>query len=195
MYSEDFLYFYVLFWFNKMKRILAGVLIFFAFTAANAQHQKNLSGQPFSDEVLQSVLYNTRGNQTTLGQVIDSLKGKAILIDFWASWCKACITEAPFTKKLQQDYKDQKIVFLFLSTDTDYKQWLRGLTVINLDGEHYRIDPSSKKKIQEFLKIRGIPYFVLLDHDGNIYDPKAPWPHVPKLKNTIDMLLSLSKIK
>ncbi len=166
------------------------VCLFFGLMV-RGQSQKNMEGQPFSEKVLKSILYNTRGQQTTLGHVIDSLKGNAILIDFWASWCKACITEAPYTKELLQDYKNQKIVFLFLSTDSDHKQWLRGLSAINLDGIHFRIDPASKKSIQDFLKIRGIPYYVLLDNQGHIYDPKAPWPHVEKLKNTIDILLKL----
>jgi thiol-disulfide isomerase/thioredoxin len=159
------------------------------------QPLKNLSGQPFPEEILKSVVYNTRCQETTLGQVLDSLKGNAILIDFWASWCKACITESEFTKEIQKDYKEEKIKFLFLSTDTDYKQWLRGLSVINLDGVHYRIDPANKKGIQDYLKIRGIPYYVLLDHENKIYDPKAPWPHLQKLRNELDMLLSLMKIK
>jgi thiol-disulfide isomerase/thioredoxin len=159
------------------------------------QSLKNLSGQPFPEEILKSVVYNTKGQSTTLGHVLDSLKGNVVMIDFWASWCRACITESEFTKKIQKDYKEQKIVFLFLSTDTDYKQWLRGLAVINLDGVHFRIDPAWKKGIQDLLKIRGIPYYVLLDHENKIYDPKAPWPHLQKLRNELDMLLSLMKIK
>lgn len=170
--------------------------LFITFTLKmNGQPLKNLSGQTFPVEILKSVLYDTRGQVTTLGHVLDSLKGNIIFIDFWASWCKACITESEYTKEVQKDYKEEKIAFLFLSTDTDYKQWLRGLTVINLDGVHYRIDPQWKKGIQDLFKIRGIPYYVLLDHENKIYDPKAPWPHLQKLRNELDMMLSLMKIK
>lgn len=161
----------------------------------NSQTLKNITGQTFPEVILNSVIYNTRGQSTTLGHVLDSLKGNIIFIDFWASWCKACITESGFTKEIQKDYKEEKIIFLFLSTDTDYKQWLRGLAVINLDGVHFRIDPEWKKGIQDFLKIRGIPYYVLLDQENKIYDPKAPWPHLQKLRNELDMLLSLMRIK
>jgi thiol-disulfide isomerase/thioredoxin len=156
-----------------------------------SQYLKNLSGQAFTEEVLESVLYTTKGEKTSLGQVLDSLKGKIVLIDFWASWCRTCVGEAPHILRLQKEYAGKKLAFLFLSTDIDYKQWLKGLSVINLDGFHYRIDPESKKNIQNYLKIRGIPYFVLLDKESKIYDPKAPWPHIEKLKNELDMLLNL----
>ena len=173
------------------------LLIFFIFWVSTlqikSQYLKNLTGQPLSDEVLQIVLYNTKGEKTSMGDVLEKLKGSIVYIDIWASWCKACILESEYTKEIQKDYKDKKIAFLFLSSDTDYKQWLKGLSVINLDGNHYRIDPENKKTIQNFFKIRGIPYYILLTDQGNIYDAKAPWPHIQKMRNELDMLLSISK--
>ena len=154
-----------------------------------AQYLKNLQGQPFSDEILESVLYNTKGEETSLTKVLDGLKGSIVLIDFWASWCKTCMREMPYTRKLQGEYKGKKVSFLFLSTDTDYKKWIRGLASANIEGHHYRVDVDSKPAIKKFLKIRGIPYYVILDKSSHIYDPKAKWPHSEKLKNTIDLLL------
>lgn len=155
------------------------------------QSLKNLQGQPFSDEVLASVLYNTKGEETSLFKVLDELKGTIVLIDFWASWCNTCMREMPYTRKLHDDYKRKKVSFLFLSTDTDYKKWIRGLASANVEGHHYRIDVQSKPAIKEFLKIRGIPYFVILDKSGHIYDSKAKWPHQEKLKNSIDLILTI----
>ena len=161
------------------------------FINTNAQYLKNLQGQPFSDEVLGSVLYDTKGKSTTLANVLDGLKGNIVLIDFWASWCGTCQREMPYSKELQKQYKGKKVAFLFLSTDIDYKKWIRGLATINIEGHHYRIDVESKKAIKEFLKIRGIPYYVILDKSSHIYDPKAKWPHQEKLKNSMDLLLQV----
>jgi thiol-disulfide isomerase/thioredoxin len=140
------------------------------------------------------VLYNTEGKSTDLKSVLDNYKGSIVLIDFWASWCKTCIREMEYSKKLQKNYKGKEVVFLFLSTDTDYKAWIRGLATINIEGKHYRIEKASKPAIKAFLKIRGIPYYVLLDTDGDIYDPKAKWPHQEKLKNSIDLLIRLNAL-
>jgi thiol-disulfide isomerase/thioredoxin len=159
--------------------------------ALQAQDLRKLKGIAFPDEVLQSGLYKTNEEKTTLGEVLSELKGNAVLIDFWASWCKTCAREMEYSIDLEKKYEGKPIVFLFLSTDTDYKQWLLGLARINVPGKHYRIDEASKKNIKEFLKIKGIPYYVLLDKESYIFDPKASWPHLEKLENEINLLLSL----
>ncbi len=174
-----------------MKYYFVLLIGLFFWENSSAQYLRNLQGQPFSDEVLESILYDTKGQETNLSKVLDGLKGKVILLDFWASWCKTCHREMPYSKKLQKEYEGKKVAFLFLSTDTDYKKWIRGLAKVNIDGHHYRIDLKSKKAIKEFLKIRGIPYYVILDKYNHIYDPKAKWPHHIKLKNSIDLLLEI----
>jgi thiol-disulfide isomerase/thioredoxin len=176
-----------------MTRLFFILIIMGLMISVNGQYLKNLEGQPFSNEALQITLYNTQGDQTTLGAVLEKLKGNIVFIDIWASWCRACIVEADYTREIQKDYKESPIVYLFLSSDVDYKLWLKGLSAINLDGNHYRIDPAFKKTIQNFLKIKGIPYYVLLNKEGNIYDAKAPWPHLPKIRSELDMLLNVSK--
>jgi len=174
-----------------MKYFLA-ILFFGISFLAEAQSLKGLKGNLLSNEVLNSVLYTTKQEKTTLREVLAQLKGNAVLIDFWASWCKTCAREMEFSKEMEKNYKGQKIVFLFLSTDTDYKQWLLGLGRVNIEGKHYRIEETSKKEIKNYFKIKGIPYYVLLDKEGYIYDPKASWPHLEALKNEIDKLLQLN---
>ncbi len=174
-----------------MKQLFLFIILFSFASGSFSQNLKSLKGIAFSDEVLNSVLYKTNQEKTTLREVLTESKGNAILVDFWASWCGTCAREMEFTKELQKNYQGQKIVFLFLSTDTDYKQWLLGLGRINIDGKHYRIEEASKKNIKTYLKIKGIPYYVLLDKEGYIFDPKASWPHLEKLKNEIDVLLKM----
>jgi len=174
-----------------MKYLIFILLLLNTALSSDAQNLKSLKGNAFSEEVLNSVLYKTNLEKTTLRDVIAECKGNAILVDFWASWCGTCAREMEYSKDLQKKYQGQKIVFMFLSTDTDYKQWLLGLGRINIDGKHYRIDEPSKKTIKAFLKIKGIPYYVLLDKEGYIFDPKASWPHLENLTNTIDNLLKL----
>jgi len=175
-----------------MKKFFTVILILTISFINKSQSVKSLKGNLLSEEVLNSVLYKTNEEKTTLREVLDGLKGNAVLIDFWASWCKTCAREMEFSKDLEKNYKNQKIAFVFLSTDTDYKQWLLGLGRVNIEGKHYRIDETYKKKIKEYFKIKGIPYYVLLDKEGYIYDPKASWPHLETLKNEIDKLLQLN---
>lgn len=105
-----------------MKKVLIAILILSTSLQINAQYLKNLQGQPFSDEVLKSILYDTKGVSTSLEKVLDGVKGNIVLINFWASWCGTCKREMPYVKELQKEFKGKKVAFLFLSTDTDYKK-------------------------------------------------------------------------
>jgi len=174
-----------------MKYLLFILLLYIFAVPANTQSLNSLKGNVLSDEVLNSILYKTNEEKTTLRDVLTELKGNIILIDFWASWCKTCAREMEFSKELQKNFQGQKIVFLYLSTDVDYKQWLLALGRLNIEGKNYRVDEASKKPIKDFFKIKGIPYYVLLDKEGYIADPKASWPHLDKLKNEINAVLKL----
>lgn len=57
-------------------------------------------------------------NSTDLN--LESLKGKVIFINYWATWCPPCRAEMPMIQKLYDDYKD-KVVFLFITSDDKSK--------------------------------------------------------------------------
>lgn len=50
-------------------------------------------------------------------QIKDSHKGKVLLINFWATWCKPCVKEFPGLVKLYNDYKDKGFEIVFISVD------------------------------------------------------------------------------
>lgn len=71
--------------------------------------QESISGQ-------QWVLKGEDGKEISF----DDLKGKVILVNFWATWCPPCIAEKPSFQKLYEDYKD-KVVFLFVTSESEEK--------------------------------------------------------------------------
>ena len=73
----------------------------------------------FSQEALADSFTDLDGNSITFSQILETYKGKQIVIDIWASWCKDCILSMPKLKQLQQNNKDT--VFLFLSLDKNNK--------------------------------------------------------------------------
>lgn len=53
---------------------------------------------------------------------IEDLKGKVVVVDFWASWCAPCKEALPHYNKLYEKYKDQGVVFIGVNEDDDIKE-------------------------------------------------------------------------
>ncbi len=98
-----------------------------------------------------------------------SLKGKYVLLDFWASWCKPCRIENPHLVKVYKKYKDKDFEIYQVSLDKDKKSWLQGIKDDNLgswihvsDLKYWSSEPAAK------YKVRSIPSNFLLDKNGRI---------------------------
>ncbi len=109
-------------------------------------------------------LSDTNGASVSLAD----LRGKVVLIDFWASWCEPCRAEGPNLKTQYKLYKDKGFEILSVSIDTDKKSWLKaisddGLTWLQVsDLKGYNSD------VVRSYGIGGVPAFFLIDKDGRI---------------------------
>ena len=178
-----------------MKKIISYPFILLVFLlisslSSTAQKLNQLKGTEFPKEVKDVKLYTETGETVLFKKVLKELKGNVIYLDFWASWCGPCIREMPHSKNVQKHFKGKKVVYLYLSTDLEHEKWLKGLKRININGHHYRIDAESKVHFKNLFKIRGIPYYALIDEKGKIADPKAKWPREEKLLEDITNILN-----
>lgn len=102
---------------------------------------------------------------------LSSLKGKVVLIDFWASWCGPCRKENPNVVKLYNKYKNKGFTIYSVSLDTDMASWTHAIEQDGLIWPNHVSDLLGWKTI--ITKIYGfnaIPYTVLVGKDGNIID-------------------------
>ncbi len=104
---------------------------------------------------------------------LSDLKGKVVLIDFWASWCGPCRRENPAVVALYKKYKDDGFTILSVSLDKDKAKWI---AAIEKDGLVWPNHVSDLKfwqaKVARLYGVNSIPYTVLLDKDGNIIRTK-----------------------
>ena len=98
-----------------------------------------------------------------------AMKGKVVLIDFWATWCGPCVGEIPNLKQVYAQYKDRGFEIVGVSLDGDdratFDQWLEENDVRwpqIYDGQGW--DSALAKQYD----VHGIPFTVLLDQEGRI---------------------------
>ena len=85
--------------------IIAGLIVFSKFEA-----EPSLVGQP-APEIMVDQKFKVPAAMTE-GVSISALKGKVILLDFWATWCGPCVKSIPHLKELHRDYADKGLVII-----------------------------------------------------------------------------------
>lgn len=100
---------------------------------------------------------------------LDSVKTPYIFIDFWASWCKPCRNLNPKIVDIYKKLDPQKITFISISLDKDYKEWIKA---IQKDGLIWPFQISDLKGWESVyakkMNIEQIPSNFLLDSNRKI---------------------------
>ena len=130
---------------------------------------------------------NAKGGTTSL----ESLKGKYVYIDVWATWCGPCRQEIPFLQKVEDKYHGKNIVFTSISIDTakDHEKWKKMVCDKTLGGVQLFADKDWKSDFIQAYGINSIPRFILIDPKGNVVDADAKRPSDPALQAQLDKLL------
>jgi thiol-disulfide isomerase/thioredoxin len=130
-----------------------------------AQANQKQSEQPQQGKAAPEITMQTpEGTSFSLS----SLKGKYVLVDFWASWCGPCRGENPNIVKAYNTYKDKNFTVLGVSLDKDKQAWINA---IQKDGLNWPQISDLKQWNSEAVSLYGfdgIPYNVLVDPQGNI---------------------------
>ena len=117
---------------------------------------------------------------------LSDFKGKVIYLDFWATWCGPCVKESPYFESLAEEFADQDIVFLAISTDANQKTWADYLKTNPKQLPQYH---STDKVIKEKWGLKYIPRFVLIDRDFNMAEAYAPRPSEEQTRELLRKLL------
>jgi thiol-disulfide isomerase/thioredoxin/cell division protein FtsB len=117
------------------------------------------------EEVPDIVLTDINGKSLALS----SLRGKIVLIDFWASWCGPCRGENPNVVAAYNHYKDKGFTVFSVSLDTNKEQWL---AAINKDGliwpNHVSDLKGWKSDPAKLYNVKGIPATFLINAQGKL---------------------------
>lgn len=109
--------------------------------------------------------------------VITKYKGKVIYVDVWATWCMPCLAEMGNSQKLRQNLAGKDVVFVYLCISSpDEKTWRSLIGTKNIEGENYFLNYNQSQAILKSFKIKGIPYYLIVNKDGTIAKANAGRP-------------------
>lgn len=100
---------------------------------------------------------------------LKQLRGKVVVLDFWASWCPDCRKDAPDVVKLYQTYHPKGIEFVGVSMDTNVEAWKKAIAQYGI--EYLQVSELKKFKETDVAKAYGvnwIPSLVVIDADGKV---------------------------
>ena len=100
------------------------------------------------------------GREITLSK----LKGKVVVINFWATWCPPCRAEMPLFNRIYKEYMDKGFEIIAVSTDSSQRQVKK---FIKEFGLQFPIVMDNQNLASKY-NVSGLPTSFLIDRDGNI---------------------------
>ncbi|MDP2542452.1 hypothetical protein CSC81_12210 [Tenacibaculum discolor] len=120
----------------------------------------------FTFEPLKEELLTLDRKPILFKEVLEKNKDKKIFVQIFATYCP--YSQRSFKDVLNFQKKNPELAYIFLSVDHSYHDWKRGLESIPVKGQHYYIQKKGKGTLGEFLKLKTIPRFLIIDEEGNI---------------------------
>lgn len=145
---------------GKLKGDWANYSVSKAFLDQYNSMKKLAVGQPAPEISLP----NPEGQVVTLS----SMKGKYVLVDFWAKWCGPCRAENPNVVKAFNKYKDKGFTVFGVSLDRSKEDWMKAIKDDGLTWTHVSDLKYWQSEAAKTYNVTGIPFSLLLDPKGVI---------------------------
>jgi peroxiredoxin len=119
---------------------------------------------------------DTAGNAVTFS----SFKGKYVLVDFWASWCRPCRIENPNVVSAYNKFKSKNFTVLGISLDQDKDAWVKAIAKDKLAWTHLSDLAAWNNSVAQMYRIQSIPQNILVDPTGKIIAKDLRGPDLEK---------------
>jgi len=141
---------------SRKRFLVIASMIFYLFVYESAL-AKLKPGQPAPGFTLTSAT----GKNIRLKE----LRGKVVMVNFWATWCGPCRQEMPILNDIYRKYRKSGFVLLGINIDDDRSVALKMAKKLRVS---FPILFDTEKKVSDLYKVSGMPFTVIIDQDGNV---------------------------
>lgn len=130
------------------------------------------------------VLVDYKNREVSFEELLVSLQGNKIYVDFWASWCRPCRKAMPASLKLRKELANENVVFVYLSLNDKKENWVKASVKDSIsDYQHsYFISNSRTTEFTQDHDIQRIPRYMIYNESGEVSYSNAPSPEDPRLR-------------
>ncbi len=167
----------------RLGWILAGVSLLLLLALLGWGLVRSAAGQVQQGSAPDFSLAGFDGRSVTLSQ----LRGKVVVINFWASWCPPCRQEAAYLEQTWRKYRDQGVVFIgvdYVDTEKEALAYIKEFDITYING------PDLATRISQAYNIKGVPETFYVDKKGQLRGMHVGPLQAPELDDKIDELLA-----
>ena len=166
---------------------LVALLVIVAMGLRRAQQGTVQPGQKIDNFTLNLFSGYEYGGKTAVH--MEELRGKIVVINFWASWCKPCEQEAAEMQQAWEIYKPTgQVVFVgvdYVDTEPEARVYLKKFGITYSNG------PDLATSISQYFRIKGVPETYFIDQDGVLqYVQVGPFTSAQQIQSILDPLLT-----
>lgn len=126
---------------------------------------------------------------------LSDFKGKAVVIDIWATWCGGCVANLPYFEAIAEEFKDRDdVVFMNIAWENEGMKptWLKFLNDKKMKGIQLLAERNNDKQgadkedgLKDKFRIHGIPRYVFIDKQGKFVESFGSYPSKPGFRELV----------
>ena len=130
-----------------------------------AKNEQQIAEELAGNESVFFKKYDDVAPEDILQTILDNYKGKAVLIDMWATWCGPCRAGHKTMAPLKEELKGRNIKFVYITPPSSPPTtWLE--MIKDIDGDHYYLTEEQNHYILNHFESEGIPTYAIYDTKG-----------------------------